>query len=734
MFTGIFERCPVILQHDEFDCAPACLASVCKYYGKRIPLTVIRRLAGTDRDGTSGFGIIRGAEELGFSCKGGASTAKTLSADMMYPFIAHVKRDNLDHYVIVYKYKNNKVYIGDPACGLRIVKTDAFRAEWTGVFFIILPMEKFEKNKDTDTKLTRFIKILARYKKILVEVLVASILLSLLGIATAFYFRFLIDEVLYTGVKITLTLFSVGYALVIVFQVLLIFCRNQLMLYMGNKIDAALMFEYFRHILRLPMDFFTSRKTGEILSRINDTATIRYAISSTSLSVVLDSLMLLIGGVFLFIFGGSLLIAAVIPVILSAILAWLFFNPYKNMLKIKAVVDAEKQSVMVENINGIATLKALSSEKLAFERTEIKIVDSIKKGITLGTMGNIENTLHTFLSQGGTLAVYWIGSLHILAGTMSLGRLISFVLLSGYFLGPLGRLLTLQPSLQEAFVAAVRLAEILDIPEEDIDSGDIKKDSLNGDIEVKNVTFAYGTRGNTLENISLSVKAGQKVAFVGTSGSGKTTLVKLLMKFYNFTAGEISIDGINIKDFDTPSYRKMIGYVPQDILLFSGTIKDNIRFGLLHLPDEAVYQAAKAAMADEFISKLPDRYNTVVGERGATLSGGERQRIALARILLRKPRILILDEATASLDSVTERAIMKTVDRLTDGITTIIIAHRLSTIVNCDKIFVFEAGKLVESGTHKTLLKKTGAYKALWNAQQHSFTKGMCTDEMCPAP
>ena len=585
----------------------------------------------------------------------------------------------------------------------------------------------------TDTKLIRFIKILARYKKILVEVLVASILLSLLGIATAFYFRFLIDEVLYTGVKITLTLFSVGYALVIVFQALLIFCRNQLMLYMGNKIDAALMFEYFRHILRLPMDFFTSRKTGEILSRINDTATIRYAISSTSLSVVLDSLMLLIGGVFLFIFGGSLLIAAVIPVILSAILAWLFFNPYKNMLKIKADVDAEKQSVMVENINGIATLKALSSEKLAFERTEIKIVDSIKKGITLGTMGNIENTLHTFLSQGGTLAVYWIGSLHILAGTMSLGRLISFVLLSGYFLGPLGRLLTLQPSLQEAFVAAVRLAEILDIPEEDIDSGDIKKDSLNGDIEVKNVTFAYGTRGNTLENISLSVKAGQKVAFVGTSGSGKTTLVKLLMKFYNFTAGEIMVDGINIKDFDTPSYRKMIGYVPQDILLFSGTIKDNIRFGLLHLPDEAVYQAAKAAMADEFISKLPDRYNTVVGERGATLSGGERQRIALARILLRKPRILILDEATASLDSVTERAIMKTVDRLTDGITTIIIAHRLSTIVNCDKIFVFEAGKLVESGTHKMLLKKTGAYKALWNAQQHSFTKGMCTDEMCPA-
>ena len=714
----ILSRRTVVLQHDESDCAAACLASICKYYGKRIPISTIRRLAGTDREGTSGCGIMRGAKELGFSCKGAACPDKEVGSNIMYPFIAHVKADRLDHYVVVYKIKNGKAYIGDPAFGFKIISTERFKALWTGVFFIVMPLERFEKNKDTDTSLVRFFKLLLPHKKTLAEVITASIFLSILGIASAFYFRFLIDEILYTGVKLTLTLFSLGFALIIVFQSLLTFARSQLMLFMGSKIDAALMFTYFRHILRLPMDFFTSRKTGEILSRINDTSTIRHAVSSASLSVVMDSLMLVIGGVFLFIFGGKLLIAAIIPVVLSAVLAWLFFNPYERMLRVKAVIDADKQSVMVEHINGIATIKILSSEKLAFERTEVKIVDSVKKGITLGTLGNTENVLHTFLSQSGTLAVYWLGSLAILAGTMSLGQLISFVLLSGYFLNPLGRLLTLQPALQEAAVAANRLAEILDIPEENVNSGTVIKEELSGVIKINNLSFAYGTRGNTLEKINMDIQAGQRVAFVGSSGSGKTTLTKLLMKFYNYDSGEIFIDGINLKDFETSYYRKAIGYVPQDILLFSGTVKENIRFGLAHLSDEEVYVAARAALADEFISKLPDRYDTMVGEHGATLSGGERQRIALARILLRKPRILILDEATASLDSVTERSIMKTVNELTRDITTVIVAHRLSTIAHCDSIFVFEQGRIVESGTHEQLIKANGAYKKLWDAQQ----------------
>lgn len=411
-----------------------------------------------------------------------------------------------------------------------------------------------------------------------------------------------------------------------------------------------------------------------------------------------------------------------VPVLLAAVLVWIFAKPYKRRLKAKAVVDAEKQSSLVESINGIATIKALSTENHAFERAEVRIVDSINRGIMLGTMSAVQGNIQGLISQCGTLAVYWIGSLMIFKGQISLGQLISFVTLSGYFLGPFGRLLTLQPALQEAFVASDRLSEILDIPvENEDDCSLIKPETIQGKIEVKGLSFSYGTRGRTLKDINLSIQTGQKVAFVGTSGSGKTTMTKLLMKFYAVDEGDISIDGISIKDIETEAYRKLIGYVPQEILLFSGTISENIAWGSEDATPEAIYRAANAAQAHQFISQLPDRYGTRVGERGATLSGGERQRIALARVLMRNPRFVILDEATASLDSLSEKAIMDTLNSATDGVTTIIVAHRLSTIARSDVIFVFDKGEIVEQGTHTELLEKGGAYRALWNAQHEDM-------------
>lgn len=707
----------IVLQHDETDCAAACLATIAKHYGKTVAINRIRMLSGTDKMGTSGLGIVRGAEALGFSCKGVLSPEKNFHPDLPFPIIAHLKQDVMDHYVVVYKI-GKKVIVADPASGIEKVPLSVFQEKWTGVFFLLIPDSGFEQTKETKGLFSRFAYLLKPHKKILIEVAVASIVLSFLGIATAFYFRFLIDEVLFSGLEQTLTLFSVGFFFVIVFQVLIGFSRNQLMLYMSNKVDAVLIFEYFEHVLHLPMDFFSTRKTGEILSRIGDTVTIRHAISSTTLTVVLDSLMLVIGGVFLFAFGSSLLVVAIIPVLLSAVLVWLFAKPYKERLKQKAIIDAEKQSTMVESINGIATIKALSTELKAFERAEVRIVDSINRGIKLGTLSNFQGSVQTFLSQTGTLAIYWIGSLHIFDGTMSLGQLISFVTLSGYFLGPFGRLLTLQPALQEAFVASDRLSEILDIPQEnEVDSGTIEPTNLEGKIEISNLSFSYGTRGRTLKSISMSIEAGQKVAFVGSSGSGKTTMTKLLMKYYSWEEGEISVDGINLQDMNTESYRKLIGYVPQEILLFSGTISENIAWGTDNAVAAEVFAASVAAQAHPFISKLPDRYATRVGERGATLSGGERQRIALARILLRKPRLIILDEATASLDSLSEKAIMDTITTAVSGVTTIIMAHRLSTIAHCDTIFVFDQGQIIEFGTHEQLLAQKGHYLKMWSAQ-----------------
>lgn len=715
---NLFIRYCLVKQQDETDCGAACIATIAKYYGKRIAISKIRNIAGTDTKGTSGKGIIKAANTFGFSCKALISKDKQLKSDLPFPIIAHINRDGLEHYIVVYKIKHKKVLIADPADSLCWIENELFYKWWSGVFFFIAPNQSFERTNDDKTFFQRFWYLLQQNKTLAIEVFAASFVLTVLGILGAFYFRYLIDDVIYSYLSQALISVSITYLIVLIFQSLLGFARNNLIIFLSNKMDATLTLEYFNHILHLPLDFFMKRKTGEILSRLGDIGTIKNALSSMTIGVILDCVMLVFGGIVLFTFSSALVGIAIIPVILSASLVLIFSKKFKRLIYSRSVIEAEKYSHFVEMINGIATVKALSTENDSYDKAELKILESVSKDFSLSNLGNFQSTLQGFLSQAGNLAVYWYGSYLIMQGKLSLGELISFVTLLGFFLGPLSRLITLQPQLQELSVASKRLGEILDLPEEDsLNNGLFRLSDTDGNICINNLTFSYGTRGNTLENISLEIKAGQRVAFVGPSGSGKTTLIKLLLKFYKPDSGDILLDEKSIRDINTASYRSFFGYVPQEILLFSGTIEENIAWGNYDVSAEDIFQAAKDAEALDFISKLNDRFSTKIGERGASLSGGERQRIALARTLLRKPKILVLDEATSSLDSISEAAIMKTIDNIEEGMTTIIVAHRLSTIKNCDKIFVLQDGKLVESGKHQTLLRKNGIYAQMWKSQ-----------------
>lgn len=709
-----------VLQHDETDCGAACLSIILQFYGKNVPLRKIRTVCGTDSEGTSGYGIIKGANKFGLSCKGLMSPKKDKISEIPLPAIFHIN-EHAEHYVVVYKIRKSKVCISDPAFGLRKVKMQDFISWWSGVFFILFPTSDFEKGNDNKGFFTRFYSLLKPHKKLVFEVLLSSIMLSLFGVFTSFYFRFLIDEVLYSEIKSTLNLCSLCYLLVILFQSIISFCRSEIILYLGTKIDVSLLSDFFLHLLHLPLDFFSKRKTGEILSRINDAETVKNAISSATLSIALDSFMIIIGGFFLFKMGSKLLPVSIVPVVISALIVFIYSKPFKFRIKKRAIIEAEKNASMYESINGIATIKGLSAEDKSFSRIEERIIESAEKSLELGKMGNVQNCLQDFVSNCGTLSIYWFGSFLIFDGTISLGQLISFITLSGFFLNPLKRLLTMQLYLQEVFISAERLTDIIDMEEESFeDDNKTEAENLNDDIEFKDISFAYGTRGYAVENINLKIPAGKKVAFVGTSGSGKSTLLKLLMKFYKSEKGKITIGGKDIFDFKTDSFRRKIGYVPQESLLFSGTIAENIAFGSENVSFRQIVAASKASESYNFIERLPEKFNTYVGEHGSTLSGGERQRIALARILLKNPDILILDEATASLDSISEKAIMDTIFSIIQNKTTIMVAHRLSTIKNCDLIFVFNQGKLVEQGTHFSLLRKNGFYKKLWSAQNQN--------------
>ena len=556
------------------------------------------------------------------------------------------------------------------------------------------------------------------HKKLLVEIFLASVLYTLMGLAGAFYFKYLIDTILVDGLIKTLHIVSTGFIILTVFKVLMNAFRRHLLLYLSQKIDISLILTYYQHVLELPMSFFDSRKVGEILSRLSDASKIRSAISGATITVMIDTLMVIAGGIVLYIQSPILFWVASIVIPFYIITIWSFNKPFQRIHRQEMEQAADLQSYLVESISGMETIKAFNGETAATLETEGRFIKFIKSIFKASWMINLQSSLQVALTSISSVVILWVGGLQVIKGNISIGQLISFNALLAYYYDPIQNLISLQPQLQEAYVASDRLGEILDLDIEKINERNtIKKEKFNGKFEIRNLHFRYGTREEVLKGISFNIEPGEKVALVGESGSGKTTLVKLLLKYYLTEEGEILIDDYNIKDISYESLRNRIGYVPQDVLLFSGTIRENIAFGMNNVSMEEVVEAAKKSKAHDFINKLPLRYETMVGERGSNLSGGQKQRIAIARAILKNPDILILDEATSNLDTATEQAIHQTIDRVSQDITTIIIAHRLSTILSCDKIIVLEDGKIAEMGSHEELLARKGKYYNLWKSQ-----------------
>lgn len=710
-----------IKQHDYKDCGCACLATICKTYGLKHPISKIREVAGTDKKGTSALGVIKAAEKLGFSAKGvKANKPEDIFSEIPLPAIAHVVIDNtMLHYVVIHKISEKEIIVADPAKGIVKYKPSDFFNIWTGILLILTPTSDFKKGNEVKGVFTRFFELLKPQKGLLINIFLASILITVFGIIGSFYFKFLLDDIIPNNLKQSLTTFSIGFTVLAIFKVIMEAFRTHLLIHLGQKLDIPLMLGYYDHVINLPMNFFGTREVGEIISRFNDASNIRQAISGVALTMMIDVFMVLIGGGILYSQSSYLFGLTIIPLVLYGIIVFSFKSNIEKANRETMEKNSRLTSYLIESLNGIETIKAFNSEREVNLETEKRFIKFIKAIFKNEYINNMQASLKSLVKGVFAIAIMWIGSIQVLNGKISFGELLTFNALLAYFLSPIENIINLQPTVQTAIVAAERLSEILDLDLEKSEQEDkkITPNSLKGNIKFKDVDFRYGTRKLILKNINMTIKKGERIALVGESGSGKTTLAKLLLNFYQCEKGEILVNDYNLLDINVEALRDKIAYISQETFLFNGTILENLMLGNPYLTYEEVIDACEKAQIHEFINSLPLRYNTLVEENGSNFSGGQKQRLSIARAILRNPEILIMDEATSNLDSITEKAIEKTIHKFSEGMTTIIIAHRLSTIMRCDNIYILEKGEIKEKGSHKELLEQKGIYYKLWKEQ-----------------
>lgn len=710
-----------ILQNDETDCGPACLAAIFRKYGLNVSIAKIRDIAGTDRQGTSAYGLVKVIEHYGFQQKVVEANKEALTAKLPFPAIAHVVIDNtLLHYVVITKIKGDTVIVSDPAKGIVKYKKEEFLEIWTNVLILIAPTEKSQRGNKKDSTLSSFFRLLISQKWLLLRIFILSMILTSIGILTSFYYQVLMDnivprsslEMLNYVSAITLCLFFV--------QIGLNFLRGFLIIKLEQNIDIPIMLGYYNHALILPMKFYSMRDTGEIISRFNDASSIRDIVSEASLTIMMDTIMAVVGAVVLFNSNSLLFLISVVMLILYGIIVFVYNKPIKKINRKIMEMNSKVTSQFIETVNGIETIKAFSKEDNEKEKTDKLYRKFLKKVFNGGVLSLSQQTVTMFVAVVGELVILWVGAMYVIKGELTIGELITFNALLGYFIEPIKNLINLQPQIQTAVVAADRLGEILDIsPEYENNDmcttydSEIKFDNLI----ISHLNFRYGTRDLVLKDVNLEIKHGEKIAFVGESGSGKTTLAKLLVRLYDQEKGNIKLDSVDIREFSINQIRNSVSYISQNTFLFSGTIKENLLFGKSNANDNDLSRVCKMCELEEYINSLPLKYNTRIEENGKNLSGGQKQRLAIARALLKNPQILIMDEATSNLDVITEKSIENTINKFSNNMTTIIIAHRLSTVKDCDKIFAFRNGQIVEVGSHIDLFNKKGYYYQLWNGQ-----------------
>ncbi|MBE9005618.1 peptidase domain-containing ABC transporter [Fortiea sp. LEGE XX443] len=564
-----------------------------------------------------------------------------------------------------------------------------------------------------------FLPYLSRYRRVLIEVFIASFFVQLAQLANPLVIQLIIDKVINQNSISTLNVLGVLLLVVGLFEAVISTLRTYLFVDTTNRIDMGLGSQIIDHLLRLPLRYFERRPVGELSTRVNELENIRQFLTGTALTVGLDAVFSVVYIVVMVFYSWQLTLVGLGTIPLFIVITLIASPTISKQLRSKAERNAETQSYLVEVMSGIQTVKAQNIELRSRFSWQERYARYVGAGFKTVVTSTLANSTSNFLNKLSSLLVLWVGAYLVLQQELTLGELIAFRIISGYVTGPILRLAQLWQSFQETALSLERLSDIVDTPEEgEADRGNIPLPAIDGTVKFDNVSFRFAPSGPLqLSNINIEFTSGQFVGIVGQSGSGKSTMMKLLLRLYDVESGRILIDGYDIAKVELYSLRRQIGVVPQETLLFDGTVQENIALTNPEATTDEIIEAAHVACAHEFIMSLPNGYNTRVGERGAGLSGGQRQRIAIARSVLQRPKLLVLDEATSALDYPTERQVCLNLAKAFQGSTVFFITHRLNTVSHADSIVVMDASRVIEQGSHQELMAAKGHYYYLYQQQ-----------------
>lgn len=703
-----------VLQASEEDCGAACLAAIAKYYGQFVSLTRSREAVGTGQLGTTLLGLKRGSEALGFNARSVKASPEIVHRIKEVPLPAVIHWQGY-HWVVFYGKQGRKFVIADPAVGMRYLRQQEFLAGWNGIMLLLEPdpVRFSEQEEEAVTGFGRFFKRVWPFRSLLIEALLINIVLGLLALASPVLIQILTDDVLVRQDVQLLTVVVIAVILMTLFGSTLRLLQSTMISYFGQKLQLGLVLEFGHKLLRLPLTYYETRRSGEITSRLRDINEINQLVSQVVVMLPSQFFVAIVSLCFMIVYSWKLTVAVIVIAVIMALITLPFLPILRRKTRNLLVLSSENQGVLVETFKGAMVVKSTGAAPQLWEEFQTRFGRLAHVTYSTIQLGIINGTFSQLISSIGGVCLLGFGSLLVIGGEISIGQLLAFNILQGNVLSFIGSIINLVDEYFRAQTAVSRIAEVIDASPEMI--GDHHKPTDvtipgNAEIRFSNLNFHHAGRVSLLDDFSLTLAGGQVIALIGKSGCGKSTLAKLIASLYQPQSGNIRIGHYNLQDLSLDCLRQQVVYVPQEPHFWSRSILDNFRLGTPQVTFEQIVRACQIADADSFISNLPNKYQTVLGEFGANLSGGQRQRLAIARAIVTDPPILILDESTGGLDPVSEAQVLEQLLSHRHGKTTILITHRPSVINRCDWVVLLSQGHLQMQGSLEALRSSPGEH------------------------